>query len=99
MNGETEYVRRKVSVMVLHAKDGSMHPMELIWDDGRRFKVERCGEPVLTKCRHSSEYAVLYPVRINGRRKELYRGDGGWFVEARSDAAAPCDPRRCGIPE
>lgn len=99
MEPDIAYRKRKVAVMVLHATDGSMHPTEMLWDGGRRFTVEQCGEPTLAKCRHTGGDAVLYPVKVNGQRRDLYRGDRGWFVEVRDALAQPTDPRRESIPE
>ena len=96
---DARYVRRKVSVMVLHAADGRMHPVELLWEDGRSFKVEQVGEPAMVRCRRTGGYAVLYPVSVNGCRRELCRGDGGWFVEVEGGRCAPADPRKGDVPE
>lgn len=93
------YRKHKVAVMVLHATDGSMYPTEMLWDDGRRFIVELVGEPTLTRCKKTGGDAVLYPIKLGGQRRDLYRGNDGWFVEVLDDSALPTDPRRERIPE
>lgn len=93
------YRRHKVAVMVLHATDGSMYPTEMIWDDGRRFVVELVGEPTLTRCRKTGGDAALYPVKVNGQPRDLYRGNDGWFVEVPDSVVSSSDPRLECIPE
>ena len=64
---------------------GTMTPEFIIWDDGRRFEIDR----VLEVRRASSEKAggcgLRFTCRILGKERHLFYEDmlGKWFVEGK----------------
>ena len=73
-----------VNVIACHDTEGNIVPLEIIWEDGRRFEIDR----VLAKERRASMRAGgigwRYTVRIQGKQRYLYHeiGEGEkWFVE------------------
>lgn len=83
--GGKEYVKHRVSVVALHRLDGSVVPLTIVWDDKRRFDVELVGEAGRCRCEHTPGHAIKYPVLVRGRRRDLYYGPEGWFVECSED--------------
>ena len=76
---------RKVYVEVTAHFDleGNMMPLEILWEDGRRFEVDR----VLDRRRAASLKAggvgIRYLCRIRGKETCLFYEGPRWFVEGK----------------
>jgi hypothetical protein len=76
---------RKVYVEVTAHFDleGNMTPLEILWEDGRRFEIDR----VLDRRRAASLKAggvgIRYLCRILGRETYLFYEGPRWFVEGK----------------
>ena len=90
MNAPERYVREYVEVMVSFAADGTMLPRYLVWEDGRRYEIDRIKAiqpaPALKAGGQGDRYTVL----IDGHERFLFfehNADygseklGKWFVE------------------
>ncbi len=73
-----------VDVLVRQDKDGTLTPLELTWEDGRRYTIDR----VTAVCRAASLKAggcgIRYTCRIQNKETYLFKEDEKWFVEAKS---------------
>ncbi|MBR3357322.1 MAG: hypothetical protein IKG46_05765 [Solobacterium sp.] len=73
--------RRKkyIDLIVQIDRDGNMTPKEILWEDGRRFIVQK----VLDK-RHAitsaGGAAVCFTCILAGRRRDIYREKERWYV-------------------
>ena len=72
-----------VNVIARHDEQGGVRPLEVEWEDGRRFEVDK-----LLDVRRAAELkaggqGVRYTVRILGRETYLFEDEGRWFVEAK----------------
>ncbi len=71
--------RTYVQVDCRHLDNGAVIPMEIWWDDGRKWKIKR----VI----HSSESpdheyeGIRYEVLIDGNARYLYQLGDRWYVE------------------
>ena len=70
-----------VEVVVDFDTEGRMTPLAVVWEDGRRFEVDR-----VIECRRAASLKVggqgmRYMVEIGGRTTFLYHEDPAWFVE------------------
>lgn len=70
-----------VEVLADFKSDGRMRPLVIIWEDGKKYKIDR----ILRVDRKASLKAggtgMRYVVRISGRQAELYYEENGmWFV-------------------
>lgn len=79
-----EYVKVYVAVFLYVDCSGSVKPVALEWEDGRKFKIDRVVSERTCPAEHVG--AVLtrrYAVTIGGRQKVLYHEmhSGKWFVE------------------
>lgn len=82
-----------VQVKVEFTPEGQMRPRELVWEDGRRFAIDRVigiKQAAEQKCGGQGD---RYTIMVRGERKELYferngsvvgNNIGRWFV------ACPC---------
>lgn len=80
---------RKVFVRVLAEFDeqGRLWPRSIVWDDGRKFVVDR----ILDVCPGVSLKAggcgIRYTCRIQGRQVYLFQDENHWFMEGRDEIA------------
>lgn len=75
---------RKVYVKVLAQFDeeGNVLPMNIIWEDGRKYEIDK-----VTDIRRACAFkvggtAIRYTVRIKGKTTYLFEDEGKWFVES-----------------
>lgn len=70
-----------VKVIAEINESGSVHPVSVIWEDGRKFNIDKITDirrAVVTKVGGT---AIRYTVLINGRQTYLFCDEGKWFVE------------------
>lgn len=67
-----------VSVRCSSSEDGILTPLEIVWKDGRVWKVER----ILHTCRSPdlSFEGTRYTILIGGVEKYLYHAGTEWYV-------------------
>ena len=72
-----------VAVVVRISEEGKIKPLEIEWQDGKRFKIERILDERRASSNAGSILTVKYKVLINGLEKSLYMQteDLRWFVE------------------
>ena len=76
--------RAYVKVAVEVSPEGSVRPMEVEWEDGRRFEVDRLLDVRRAAATKAGGQGMRYTVRILGRETYLFEDEGRWFVEARA---------------
>jgi len=76
-----EVKKEYVSILAQIHRDGSIQPIGILLEDGRRYDIDE----VKDKCRAASLKAggcgIRYTVRIGTRDTYLFDEDGRWFVE------------------
>ena len=77
-----EMINAYVDVLTLITSEGVKIPRQIIWEDGRIFKIDsykQCGMVLSLggKC------GILYKVRIRGKDKKLYYdpNTNKWFID------------------
>jgi len=74
-------LRKNVTVTARMLESGNIVPLEIFWDDGRKFMIDK----ILDKRRAASTKGggagIRYTVRICGHEKYLFLDDYTWFVE------------------
>ena len=85
-----EFDKVYVAVRAEFREDGVMLPREILWEDGRRFKIERVTDIRKAAARRSGGQGDRYTVHIGGCERYLFfeRSPeffgyrlGRWFVE------------------
>ena len=72
-----------VNVIARHDEQGGVRPLEVEWEDGRRFEVDRLLDVRRASALKAGGQGVRYTVRILGRETYLFEDEGRWFVEAK----------------
>lgn len=79
-----------VGVIVDFRDDGVMLPREIVWEDGRRFKIDRVSDLRQAASMKAGGQGDRYTILIGGKQRYLFferspdlRGPrlGRWFVE------------------
>lgn len=75
--------RRKTYVEVIASFDtgGRMLPLAIVWEDGRRFEIDRVVDRRRAASMKVGGQGIRYIVEVGGRRTCLYFEDPAWFVE------------------
>lgn len=75
--------KKYVDVITEFTVDGKILPLEVLWDDGKRYEVDK----ILSVDRRASlkvgGAGIRYTCQINGIRTFLYLEENKWFVEAK----------------
>ena len=92
--GDESSCKVYVSTAAEFSADGFLRPLWIIWEDGRRFDidrvvhVERAARVVHVEraaSRKAGGVGLRYTVMIGGKRHHLYYEDNfKWFVEAKT---------------
>lgn len=85
VRNETGKFMRKVfvDVIVKYTKDGRLIPLEFMWEDGRKFDVDK----IIDVCRAASLKAggqgIRYKCMIAGKEAYMFLEDDKWFMEGK----------------
>ena len=78
-----EIKKEYVSILAQIHRDGSIQPLGILLEDGRKYDIDE----VKDKCRAASRKAggcgIRYTIRIGSCDTYLFDEDGRWFVELR----------------
>ena len=75
--------RAYVKVIARHDEQGKVRPLEVEWEDGRRFEVDKLLDVRRAAALKTGGQGMRYTVRILGRETYLFEDEGRWFVEAK----------------
>lgn len=75
-----------VDVLASFSKDGRLKPVELIWENGQRYKIDRINNIRRAATKKAGGCGIQYTCMINGIESHLYYEENyKWFVERRMD--------------
>ena len=72
-----------VNVIARHDEQGGVRPLEVEWEGGRRFEVDKLLDVRRAAALKAGGQGVRYTVRILGKETYLFEDEGRWFVEAK----------------
>ena len=72
-----------VNVIARHDEQGKVRPLEVDWEDGRRFEVDKLLDVRRAAALKAGGQGMRYTVRILGKETYLFEDEGRWFVEAK----------------
>lgn len=78
-----QYRKICVEVTAKFAREGGLKPLVVVWEDGRRFEIDRVKAVVRAPARVGALLPLRYTCVIGGREKWLYLEPDKmrWFVE------------------
>ena len=72
-----------VEVIADFSSDGRMKPLRLIWEDGRKYDIDRILRVDRCASRRAGGAGIRYVCRILGQRVELYYEENGFLFVTR----------------
>ena len=77
--------KRYVTVISITSSDGRVTPLEVRWEDGRRFHIDRVSERHQAHSVNVGGTGIRYTVLVGGSQTHLWYDSyrGRWFVEAK----------------
>lgn len=72
-----------VDVVVRHTKDGSKIPLTIVWEDGRKYDIDKVTDTRPAASLKVGGQGMRYKCRICGKYTFLWLEDGRWFVEGK----------------
>lgn len=73
-----------VEVIAKFTKDGGKIPLTVVWEDGRRFDIDRVTDIRRAASLKAGGQGIRYRCRIKGKETYLWLEDDTWFVEGKS---------------
>lgn len=81
---EQEVYKKYVQVDATFTEDGKLFPLCVVWEDGRKFEIDRVKQCVRAASRKAGGVGWRYTCMIRGKEAILYYEDNfKWFVEAK----------------
>ncbi len=75
--------KKYVDVTAIFRSDGAILPLEIRWEDGRRYPIDRVLDIRRAASLKAGGAGIRYTCRIGGRPKYLFLEENKWFVEAK----------------
>ena len=72
-----------VKVVVECNEDGKITPLQVEWEDGRRFQVDRLLDVRRAAAMKAGGHGMRYTIRVCGQETYLFEDEGRWFVEGK----------------
>lgn len=73
-----------VDVYAKFSKDGQLIPVEVTWEDGRRYVVDHIRRIERCTGRKAGGVGIMYTCDIGGKTSHLYYEVDKWFVERKT---------------
>lgn len=73
--------KRYIEVIIKQKKDGEMIPLYVVWDDGKKYKIEK----IFRKERRASIVGgcgLRYSCMIEGKQRNIFYEKDKWFIES-----------------
>ncbi|NLH64111.1 MAG: hypothetical protein GX478_07995 [Erysipelotrichaceae bacterium] len=77
----SELYKRYVDVEVRMQKDRTMVPLRLVWDDGRKYEIDKVGRAE-KRASQVGGCGIRYEVKIHGQYRYLFFEKDRWFIES-----------------
>ena len=70
-----------VEVVARFDKDGVMMPMAFVWEDGRKYEIDKVKSKERCASRKAGGTGIMYTVVVAGKECHLYFEFDKWFME------------------
>ena len=75
--------KRYVGVIADTTADGTIRPLSVLWEDGRRFDVDRVLDARQAVSARTGDPGIRFTVQVGPRVTYLWYENPRWFVEPR----------------
>ena len=71
----------ELNIIVQHLPDGQAIPKTIIWEDGRRFSIDKVLDIRKAAALKNGGVGIRYICRICGKEIAIFDDDGKWFLD------------------
>lgn len=71
----------ELDIIVEHKKDGRAVPKMILWDDGRKFSIDRVLDVRQAAALRCGGIGTRYICKICGKEVAIFDEEGKWFIE------------------
>ncbi len=71
----------ELDILVEHTKDGRALPKTILWDDGRRFDIDKILDIRQAASLKCGGAGMRYICKICGKQVVIFDEEGKWFIE------------------
>lgn len=75
-------MRRYVDVVCLNEKSGKVKPLYIVWDDGKKYPIDKIIQIIPAASLKSGGIGLRYTCQIGLNFRYLFFCEGKWFVES-----------------
>ena len=73
--------RIKLNIVVLHTEDGKSFPKTILWEDGRRFSIDKVIDIRKAAALKCGGIGTRYICKVCNKEVAIFDEDGYWFLE------------------
>ena len=73
-------MKQNVDVVVFYARDGSMTPTAIVWDEDHIYEIDAIKRVEKTGVWSNGRESLKYTCNIHGKTAHLYYGPDKWYV-------------------
>lgn len=71
-----------ITVIAEHNPQGEIKPLTIIWEDGRKYSVDKVLDVRMAAALKVGGQGIRYTCRVHGREVFLFCDEGRWFIES-----------------
>ncbi len=71
-----------ITVIAEHNPQGEIKPLSIIWEDGRKYSVDKVMDVRVAASLKMGGQGRRYTCRIHGKEVYLFHDSGQWFIES-----------------
>ena len=75
-------MKQYVSVTAIFDEDGNLLPINIVWEDGRKFPIDKVTDVRYAASLKAGGAGIRYTCQIGGKERYLFLEDQRWFVDA-----------------
>lgn len=81
-----QQVKVYVDVTAEFSSDGTIIPLSFVWDDGRKYEIDRIVDIRPSASLKAGGFGLRYTIRVRGRESYMWLENGGkrWFMERKA---------------
>lgn len=73
--------KKYVDIMAVFYADGQMKPITIIWEDGRKFEIDRILDIRRAASLKAGGSGIRYICMVSGKQVTLFLEENRWFIE------------------
>lgn len=73
--------KKNISIIAKFTEDGRVLPQTLLWEDGRKFSIDRISDIRRAASLKAGGIGLRYDCYIHGKQVYLYKDDDMWYLE------------------